>query len=176
MQVMMWFCHLLGHDRRGREGVNRKITIKIPCICQQKVVPLQSELLILKIDVIMKRMLGLLTTLCALVGCQPDGAIYQSVDVATFAEIIQDSNVVLLDVRTQSEYEAGHIPNAILIDVTQADFLPKCKQQLPLDKTIALYCRSGNRSKKAAQLLSQENYKVVELNTGFNAWKGEVEK
>jgi len=101
---------------------------------------------------------------------------YQSVDVATFAEIIQDSNVVLLDVRTQSEYEAGHIPNAILIDVTQADFLPKCKQQLPLDKTIALYCRSGNRSKKAAQILSQEKYKVVELNTGFNSWKGEIEK
>lgn len=146
------------------------------CTLANYFVPLQSELLILKIDVIMKRMLGLLTTLCALVGCQPDGAIYQSVDVATFAEIIQDSNVVLLDVRTQSEYEAGHIPNAILIDVTQADFLPKCKQQLPLDKTIALYCRSGNRSKKAAQLLSQENYKVVELNTGFNAWKGEVEQ
>ena len=124
----------------------------------------------------MKRMLGLLTTLCALVGCQSDGEIYQSVAVATFAEIIQDSNVVLLDVRTQSEYEVGHIPNAILIDVTQDDFLPKCKQQLPLDKTIALYCRSGNRSKKAAQLLSQEKYKVVELNTGFNSWKGEVEK
>ena len=146
------------------------------CTLANYFVPLQSELLILKIDVIMKRMLGLLTTLCALVGCQPDGAMYQSVDVATFAEIIQDSNVVLLDVRTQSEYEAGHIPNAILIDVTQADFLPKCKQQLPLDKTIALYCRSGNRSKKAAQLLSQENYKVVELNTGFNSWKGEVEQ
>ena len=125
----------------------------------------------------MKRILGVLTTICALVGCQPNRAMYQSVDVATFAEIIQDSNVVLLDVRTQSEYEAGHIPGAILIDVTQADFLPKCKQEeLPLDKTIALYCRSGNRSKKAAQLLSQENYKVVELNTGFNSWKGEIEK
>ena len=166
----------MGYNGRGCGGVDRKTTIKIPCKFQQKVVPLQSELIILKIDVIMKRMLGLLTTLCALVGCQPDGAMYQSVDVATFAEIIQDSNVVLLDVRTQSEYEAGHIPNAILIDVTQADFLPKCKQQLPLDKTIALYCRSGNRSKKAAQILSQEKYKVVELNTGFNAWKGEVEK
>lgn len=124
----------------------------------------------------MKRILGVLTTICALVGCQPNRAMYQSVDVATFAKIIQDSNVVLLDVRTQSEYEAGHIPNAILIDVTQADFLPKCKQQLPLDKTIALYCRSGNRSKKAAQLLSQAKYTVVELNTGFNSWKGEVEK
>ena len=127
-------------------------------------------------NLIMKQIYVILLTICALVACQPNGAMYQSVDVATFAEIIQDSNVVLLDVRTPSEYQAGHIPGAILIDVTQADFLPKCKQQLPIDKTIALYCRSGNRSKKAAQLLSQENYKVVELNTGFNSWDGEVEK
>ncbi len=125
----------------------------------------------------MKQIYVILLTICALVACQPpNGATYQSVNVVTFAEIIQDSNVVLLDVRTPSEYQAGHIPGAILIDVTQADFLPKCKQQLPIDKTIALYCRSGNRSKKAAQLLSQENYKVVELNTGFNSWDGEVEK
>ena len=129
-----------------------------------------------EINLIMKQIYVILLTICALVACQPNGAMYQSVDVATFAEIIQDSNVVLLDVRTPSEYQAGHIPGAILIDVTQADFLPKCKQQLPIDKTIALYCRSGNRSKKAAQLLSQENYKVVELNTGFNSWNGEVEK
>ena len=124
----------------------------------------------------MKQIYVILLTICALVACQPNGATYQSVNAVTFAEIIQDSNVVLLDVRTPSEYQAGHIPGAILIDVTQADFLPKCKQQLPIDKTIALYCRSGNRSKKAAQLLSQENYKVVELNTGFNSWDGEVEK
>lgn len=150
--------------------------VKYICIPANYFVPLQSELQNLKINLIMKQICVILLTLCALVACQPDGAMYQSVDVATFAEIIQDSNVVLLDVRTQSEYEAGHIPGAILIDVTQADFLPKCKQELPLDKTIALYCRSGNRSKKAAQLLSQENYKVVELNTGFNAWKGEVEQ
>lgn len=127
-------------------------------------------------NLIMKQIYVILLTICALVACQPNGATYQSVNVVTFAEIIQDSNVVLLDVRTPSEYQAGHIPGAILIDVTQADFLPKCKQQLPIDKTIALYCRSGNRSKKAAQLLSQENYKVVELNTGFNSWNGEVEK
>ena len=127
-------------------------------------------------NLIMKQIYVVLLTICALVACQPNGATYQSVNVVTFAEIIQDSNVVLLDVRTPSEYQAGHIPGAILIDVTQADFLPKCKQQLPIDKTIALYCRSGNRSKKAAQLLSQENYKVVELNTGFNSWDGEVEK
>lgn len=124
----------------------------------------------------MKRILGFLTTLCALVGCQAEGIKFQSVDVATFAEIIKGSNVVLLDVRTPSEYQQGHIPGAILIDVTQSNFLQEAKQQLPIDKTIALYCRSGRRSKTAAQLLSKEHYNVVELNTGFNSWTGEVEK
>ena len=124
----------------------------------------------------MKRILGLLTTIFTLVGCQAEGTEFQSVDVATFAEVIKDSNVVLLDVRTISEYQQGHIPGAILIDVTQSNFLQRAKEQLPKDKTIALYCRSGRRSKTAAQLLSKECYTVVELNTGFNSWRGEVEK
>lgn len=125
----------------------------------------------------MKQILGLLlTTICTLVGCQADEIKFQSVDVATFAAIIKDSNVVLLDVRTISEYQQGHIPGAILIDVTQSDFMQRAKEQLPTEKTIALYCRSGRRSKTAAQLLSKEHYNVVELNTGFNFWTGEVEK
>jgi rhodanese-related sulfurtransferase len=123
----------------------------------------------------MKRILGLLTTICALVGCQAEEKKFQSVDVETFAEIINDTNVVLLDVRTSNEYQQGHIPGAILIDVMQTDFLQKAKEQLPLDKTIAVYCRSGRRSKVAAQYLSEEHYKVIELNTGFNSWTGEVE-
>jgi rhodanese-related sulfurtransferase len=45
-----------------------------------------------------------------------------------------------------------------------------------MDKTIALYCRSGRRSKTAAQLLAKQGYQIIELNTGFNSWKGEVEK
>ena len=124
----------------------------------------------------MKRILGFLTALCALVTCQAEENKFQSVDVATFSEIIKDSNVILLDVRTLSEYQQGHIPAAILIDVTQSNFLQEAKQQLPKEKTIALYCRSGRRSKTAAQLLSKEHYTVVELNTGFISWTGEVEK
>ena len=63
--------------------------VKYICIPANYFVPLQSELQNLKINLIMKRILGVLTTICALVGCQPNGAMYQSVDVATFAEIIQ---------------------------------------------------------------------------------------
>jgi rhodanese-related sulfurtransferase len=107
-------------------------------------------------------------------GCK--AADFTSVDADTFAQIIADTSVVRLDVRTSNEYAQGHIPGAILIDVTQADFMQKAEQLLPKDKTIALYCRSGRRSKNAAQQLAKHGYQVVELNTGFNSWKGKIEQ
>ena len=120
----------------------------------------------------MKR-LPLLLCLMSFLGCK--AADFRSVDAETFALIITDTTVVRLDVRTQSEYAQGHIPRTLLIDVTQADFMQKAEQLLQKDKTIALYCRSGRRSKTAAQLLAKAGYQVIELNTGFNSWKGEIE-
>ena len=112
--------------------------------------------------------------LMSFLGCK--AADFRSVDADTFAQIIEDTTIVRLDVRTLNEYAQGHIPNALLIDVTQADFMQKAEQLLPKDNTIALYCRSGRRSKTAAQLLAKQSYQVIELNTGFNSWKGEVER
>ena len=117
---------------------------------------------------------SLLLCLMSFLGCK--AADFRSVDAETFAQLIEDTTVVRLDVRTQGEYAQGHIPGAMLIDVTQADFMQKAEQLLPKDKTIALYCRSGRRSKTAAQLLAKQGYQVIELNTGFNSWKGKVEK
>ena len=116
----------------------------------------------------------ILLCLMSFLGCKaPD---FRSVDADTFAQIIEDTTVIRLDVRTANEYAQGHIPNALLIDVTRTDFIQKAEQLLPKDKTIALYCRSGRRSKNAAMLLAKNGYQVVELNTGFNSWKGEVER
>ena len=115
-----------------------------------------------------------LLCLMSFLGCK--AADFRSVDADTFAQIIEDTTVVRLDVRTANEYAQGHIPNALLIDVTQADFMQKAEQLLPKDKTIALYCRSGRRSKTAAMQLAKHGYQVVELNTGFNSWKGQVER
>ena len=115
-----------------------------------------------------------LLCLMSFLGCK--AADFRSVDADTFAHVIEDTTVIRLDVRTANEYAQGHIPNALLIDVTQADFIQKAEQLLPKDKTIALYCRSGRRSKTAAQHLAKHGYQVVELNTGFNSWKGEVER
>ena len=69
------------------------------------------------------------------------------------------------------EYAEGHIAGAMNIDVLQPDFEQKSKAVLPKNKTIALYCRSGKRSKKAARILSELHYKVVELDGGYMEWK-----
>ena len=90
--------------------------------------------------------------------------------VAEFKEYIADTAVVRLDVRTAEEYAEGHIAGAVNIDVLQPDFEQKSKAVLPKGKTIALYCRSGKRSKKAARILSELHYKVVELDGGYLEW------
>ncbi len=77
----------------------------------------------------------------------------------------------MLDVRTTAEYAEGHIKGAVLIDQEQSDFVEKAKTTLPVDKIIAVYCRSGRRSANAAGKLSDVGYKCVNLKGGILAWK-----
>ena len=100
---------------------------------------------------------------------------YENADVNGFAELIADTNVVVLDVRTASEYAEEHIQGAVLIDQGQDDFIEKAKATLPIDKKIAVYCRSGRRSANAAGRLADIGYKCVNLKGGIIAWK-EVNK
>ena len=96
---------------------------------------------------------------------------FENIEVKEFAELINDSNVVILDVRKTSEYAEGHIKGAILIDQFQNDFVEQAKAKLPKDKTIAIYCRSGRRSANAAGKLADIGYKCVNLKGGILAWK-----
>ena len=96
---------------------------------------------------------------------------YEDTDVQGFAEVVADTNVVVLDVRTASEFAEGHLERAINIDYHQNDFVEKAKANLPLDKKIAVYCRSGRRSAGAAGKLAEEGYKLVNLKGGIIAWK-----
>lgn len=85
----------------------------------------------------------------------------------------KEENYIILDVRTQEEYDAGYIPGAILIpDFEIAD---RAEKELPdKDQLILVYCRSGNRSKKAsAQLVAMGYTNVVEFG-GINDWPYEV--
>jgi len=96
---------------------------------------------------------------------------FENTDVQGFSELITNPDVILLDVRTADEYAEGHIEGAILIDQKQSDFMEKAKDTLPIDKTIAVYCRSGRRSANAADKLADIGYKCVNLKGGIIAWK-----
>lgn len=83
-------------------------------------------------------------------------------------------NYIILDVRTQEEYDDGHIigaicvPNETIMD-SEPEALPD-KEQL-----ILVYCRSGNRSKQAAQKLADMGYSNVKEFGGIKTWKYETE-
>lgn len=111
----------------------------------------------------------LLATLGLNVACAQ--ASYEDADVKGFAELMNDSNVVVLDVRTADEFKDGHLVGALNIDQAQGDFIQKVKEALPTDRTIAVYCRSGRRSANAAGRLAAEGYKAVNLKGGILAWK-----
>lgn len=98
----------------------------------------------------------------------------QTYSVADFAKLIEKPDVVLVDVRTQSEYDAGHIPGAELLDVTGPEFASAITSLDP-SKTYALYCRSGKRSQTALQQMTDAGLKAFDLAGGFNAWDGDVE-
>lgn len=80
------------------------------------------------------------------------------------------SEHVLVDVRTQAEYDEAHLKGAILIDVKDANFKENALKLLAKDKTIMVYCRSGRRSAQAANILTAEGYQVINLKGGIMAW------
>ncbi len=87
----------------------------------------------------------------------------------------ENKDYIILDVRTIEEFNLGHIPNALcipneIIDENIIEKLPN-KEQL-----ILIYCRSGNRSKQAAEKLNKLGYKNLIEFGGINDWKGEIEK
>ena len=83
---------------------------------------------------------------------------------------IQDSDYTLIDVRTQDEFDLGHIDSAINLDfyleTFQNDIL-----SLPKNETIVLYCRTNNRSSKSANILKENGFKeIAVLEGGITEW------
>ena len=93
------------------------------------------------------------------------------------AKKIMDSGeeYIILDTREQDEFDEGHIPGAILIPYTEIE--NKAEEMLPdKDKLILVYCRSGRRSKIAAESLAKLGYTNVKEFGGIIDWPYEVEK
>ena len=86
-----------------------------------------------------------------------------------------DSDIIILDVREKDEYDSGHIPGSILLPYTIID--QKAKEFLPdKNKQILVYCRSGRRSKIAAENLVALGYTNVKEFGGILDWPYEIEK
>ena len=100
---------------------------------------------------------------------------FKSVDNAEFAKTIGNKQTQLIDVRTPAEYKSGHIPGAVNIDIKGADFDSKTAA-LDKSRPVAVYCRSGARSKTAARKLSENGFQVIELDRGITNWNGETTK
>lgn len=94
----------------------------------------------------------------------------KTVSADEFARIIKSDSVILVDVRTADEYNDGHIDGARNIDVLKDDFNNIATTSLPKDKEIAVYCRSGKRSMKAANILAKDGFKVINLKGGWLEW------
>lgn len=95
---------------------------------------------------------------------------FTSLSVTEFATAIKNDSVVVVDVRTPIEYKSGYIKGAQNIDMKSADFQTEATK-LDKKKKIAVYCRSGKRSKIAANALADMGYMVIELNSGILGWQ-----
>ena len=96
----------------------------------------------------------------------------QSIDPQRFRSMKMSDNVVLLDVRTPKEkYEEGSIPGHELLNFEHPNF-NYYLDELDRDKTYLVYCRSGNRSKQACQIMKRKGFeRVVSLDGGIQRWK-----
>ena len=105
-----------------------------------------------------------------------EGDSYMNITAQEAKEIMDtEEGHVILDVREQDEYDAGHISGAILIPYTQIE--AKANEMLPdKDQLILVYCRSGRRSKIAAEALAELGYTNIKEFGGILDWPYEVEK
>ena len=87
--------------------------------------------------------------------------------VNDFEELVHKGEIRVIDVRTRSEYAEAHIAGAENVDVNQPDFI----ERLRLKGDVAVYCRTGKRSQRAALMIAEQGYNVYDLGGGIMAWR-----
>lgn len=81
-----------------------------------------------------------------------------------------EAGIVVLDVRTPEEFEAGHIEGAVNLDFLSEDFAANLAE-LGKDTTYVLHCKSGARSAKALEIMREQGFEsIAHMNEGFDAW------
>ena len=128
----------------------------------------------------MKKLIFLLLAVLLLTACgqnveNDQGVVYMNITAEEAKEIMDtEEGYIILDVRTQEEYDQGHIPGAIVISHEE---IPDKAEEVLTDKNqlILVYCRSGRRSKIAAEALLELGYTNIKEFGGIIDWPYEVE-
>ena len=128
----------------------------------------------------MKKLVFLLLAVMMLTACGQNkennqGAVYVNITAEEAKQIMDtEEGYIILDVRTQEEYDEGHIPGAIVI--SHEEITEKAEEVLTdKDQLILVYCRSGRRSKIAAEALVELGYTNIKEFGGIIDWTYEVE-
>ncbi len=124
----------------------------------------------------MKKLVMLLAALSLIVSACSDSQTVEAtglVDSDRAEELIESvDDLVVLDVRTPEEFAAGVLPGAILIDINNPSFTDEVSQ-LDTDLPYLVYCRSGNRSARAVEIMDDLGFgEIYELADGVQAWVG----
>ena len=122
-----------------------------------------------------KQTIALLLALVLLLTACAQAASYEQITQEEAKQIMDTTNgYIRLDTRTQEEYDQSHIPGALLIPHTE--IADRAEEELPdKDQVILVYCRSGNRSKQASEVLAELGYTNVKEFGGIHTWPYEVE-
>ena len=129
----------------------------------------------------MKKLLVLLLAVMLLTACahtkeNDREAAYMNITAEEARQIMDsEDGYIILDARTQEEYDQGHIPGSIVI--SHEEIAEKAEEVLTdKDQLILVYCRSGRRSKIAAEALVELGYTNIKEFGGIIDWPYEVEK
>ena len=125
-----------------------------------------------------KRLLPVVLSIMLLSSCTAPGGSANSYRQITVSEAVkmmeEEKNYIILDVRRADEYAEGHIPGAINVanESIGTEEIPELPDK---DQLILVYCRSGRRSKEAAEKLVKLGYTNIVEFGGILDWKGEIE-
>ena len=107
----------------------------------------------------------------------PDSKHITAISAKEAAELIdkhdEESEFVILDIRTPGEFKSGHLAESVLIDFYSQTFAENLSR-LNKEKTYLIYCRSGNRSSKSLEIFKKLKFqKVYHMASGIRSWQSE---
>ncbi len=103
--------------------------------------------------------------------CESNKGEFKLLEYKLYKSHIENNSIQLIDVRTPEEYNLGHINGAVNIDYKNENIFYRSFKKLDKSKPVYLYCRSGNRSKKSADILIELGFsRIYDLKGGFIEW------